>query len=421
MRLSILFLVLTLAACNLSGSPDPQVEATLDAPTTEAQSVEASATAQEITRTAFPTQLPISTAVLPPTAILPPTSTPASGLSAPLAAPSLIAIASGEQVYTLNLGSGVTGRGLNVLRVTAAQFDQNPANRNRYVVVDTTGLVYVTDAAGANAFRVEQGPYTQFAPASRQENNAAADLAVWSPDGQYIAFIINADQEASDGVWYFRPGEFAPIQMIVDCPAEGARSCMIVRAPDNIRFWESREVYWSPDSQTLLVNAFLPGDNRRGLMVRTVTRDERIRDERPRILRYDYGTWGSDGRILASGRNPDGVVLVTWVNSDGTPGAQVYAAGANGLWMGWAVQAPGGAILALGRPGNPDGPVGIYAMDGTLLTPPIGDAFPSRVVWSHDRRAVLVEAGGRQFIASADGQVIDITGQTGGRPVNWVR
>jgi hypothetical protein len=59
-------------------------------------------------------------------------------------------------------------------------------------------------------------------------------------------------------------------------------------------------------------------------------------------------------------------------------------------------------------------------MQGTALTSPIGDGFPQRVAWSPDRRAVLLVVNGRQFVATLDGGITEITAQTGGKPVNWV-
>ena len=147
----------------------------------------------------------------------------------------------------------------------------------------------------------------------------------------------------------------------------------------------------------------------------------RSRDNRPPVILYDYGTWGTDGRILASGRNPDGASVVAWINSDGNLNEMVYNASANGLWMGWAVERPNGDIVALGAPGAGNSALAIYNMNGTALTLPIGGGFPQRVVWSPDVDAVLVEVNGQRFVAGLDGQIIDITAQTAGAVVNWIQ
>jgi hypothetical protein len=224
-------------------------------------------------------------------------------------------------------------------------------------------------------------------------------------------------------MWYFQPGQFAPLQLLVDCPSEGFIGCNIVQPSDNFGLWESQELYWSPSSDSILVNVNLPGQGRRGLIVNPITRAERVRDRRPPVILYDYGTWANDGRIVASGRNPDGAVVVALIDASGNLSESVYNAGANGLWMGWAAQSPDGDIYALGAPGGANGAQGalaIYDMQGTALTLPIGDGFPQRVEWSPDRRAVLLVVNGRQFVATLDGGITEITAQAGGKPVNWI-
>ncbi|MFW5692044.1 MAG: hypothetical protein ACOCX3_01700 [Chloroflexota bacterium] len=440
MRLFImLFAVLMmLTACNLPNTDDSAPE---EAPLTDVVDLDLSTEAIEPTstptepptRTPFPTSAAVPTNRTAPTPLpLPATGDTGRGTEGradvdtlPVRALAFDPVRGDERAVGF-VASGetglVSGDGLNLLNLSIDHYSQNPANKNRFAVVDSAGMLYITSWNGADAFRVEQGPFTQFPAESRASNNAATDLAVWSPDGQYVAFIVNAEQQASDGVWYLEPGVFAPLQLIVDCPFEGARSCMIVQPADETRFWKSRALYWSPDSGSLLVNVELADEGRRGLMVIDVTRNERVRDRRPPLIYYDYGTWGSEGRILASGRNPGGVYRVDWLNRDGTVNQTVYDASANGLWLGWAVQQTDtGEIVALGRPNNPDGPVAVYSADGQPLSGFIGEAFPQRVVWSPNRRFVLVEAGGRRYIAGTNGQITDITEQTSGLPVNWLR
>lgn len=410
MRKSLILLLIVLTGCTL-GTPDRETEE--ESLVTETIASEPTATQTPlVTRTSMPTSLPIPTGE-PATAVPPPTEIPA--------APVLEPVQSGEQAYALRTDGAVRGDGLNLLGVSIWHFAQNPANSNRYAVIDAAGMLYITGPGGAGAFRIEQSPYSQFPATTREDNNAAAEQAAWSPNGQYVAFIVNGDKQAADGVWYFEPGTFAPLQLLVDCPGQGFVGCNIVQSPDNISLWESRELYWSPDSQRILVNVNLPERERRGLIVLPISRDERVRDRRPAAQLYDYGTWGSDGRILASGSNPDGIVVVAWLNADGSLNQQVYNATVNGLWMGWAAQQPDGDIVALGRPGEPNGPVALYDMNGVALTDMIGDGFPQRVIWSPDHSAVLVVVNGRQYVASVDGSVSEITSQTGGLAVNWVR
>ncbi|GAB4339442.1 MAG: hypothetical protein Kow00117_20400 [Phototrophicales bacterium] len=428
-KILILFILLLATGCNLPNSQEELQEETLvltqQTPTP--------------TITTQPTRTPLPTLEEVPTSYNPPTPLPTANLNtSPQATPNntnaavsvsvtvapnppLIQPIQNEQRAVLLTTSpeGILGQGYNTLQIDIAHIAQNPANASQFSIIDTTGMLYISGLNATNAFRVEQGPYTQYPALSREENNAIALLSTWSPNGQYLAFIIHAEKNASDGVWYLEPGQFAPLQLIVDCPFEGFIGCNIVRPPDDVRFWISREIYWSPNSQTLLINAELPQRGRRGLMIRDITRNERIRDERPPMIFYDYGTWGADRRILASGRNPDGIAGVYWLNRDGSLNEIIFAQ--NGLWLGWAVEQPDGAIVALGRMGQPDGAVAIYDMTGTALTPPIGDGFPQRVVWSPDANAVLVEVNGRQYVATTSGLVSEISSQTGNLPVNWTQ
>lgn len=422
--------LLLLAGCNLSGSPEQDNEQALATPTVETLDIEETAEVQNVqpTRTPFPdapTALPTLNNSSGTTGNN--TSTTSNTTSQQIqqfSAPVLDVPAQGEHAFSLRVDGGVNGDGLNLLPLATMYYAQNPVSQNTFAVIDTSGNLYITSPNGANAFRIEQGPYTQYPAASLETNNAAARVVAWSPSGQYLAFIVRNEQQASDGVWYFEPGQFGPLQLIVDCPFEGFIGCNIVQpSPDdpiNIRQWTSKEIYWSPDSNTLLVNVNLPQHNRRGIIIMPITRFERVRDMRPPVHLYDFGTWGADGRILASGAGPDNTVNVMWLGADGTAQDVVYPASQNGLWMGWAVERPNGDIIALGAP-TANQAVAIYDMNGNALTEPIGIGFPERVEWSPDRSGVIVEMQGRQYIATIDGQITDITVPTGNTAINWVQ
>src|SRR5690606_12576681 len=183
----------------------------------------------------------------------------------------------------------------------------------QYAVTDTSGLLYFTGLNGENASRVDTSPFSQFIPFSREENNAYVEDIAWSPDGQYLAFLINGDKLAVDGEWYFSPGQFPPIQLLVDCPGQGHPGCGIVTSPSGPDSWESLILDWSPQSDALLVRTWIPSKNRAGLTVLPITRDERARDVRPPVFEYEYGSWSDDGqRILVSGSAPDGNVFIGW-------------------------------------------------------------------------------------------------------------
>lgn len=424
-RRTLLLLILLLVGCTLESRPNRE-EPIAATPTLDTTRTPTNTRAPFATRTPAGTPAPGNPTSLP----VPPTRSVSSGI--PTAAGgdggsssgislNVVAPAAGSHAFALSgSGSSITSRGVPLFsNVTTFYFAQNPATPTRYAVIDLTGLLYITEPSGANAFRIEQGPYTQFPAESRATNNAAADVVAWSPDGQYVGFIVNGNQQASDGVWYFQPGQFAPLQLIVDCPTDNFPGCLITQPPDSIIRWESLELHWSPDSQALLVNLNLPQLGRRGLMVAGITRNERVRDNRPPIFLYDMGTWANDGRILASGRNPDGQSEVVLLNRDGSLNQLIYRGGT--LWLGWAAQQPDGDIYALGRAGDPNGALALYDMNGTALTSAIGNGFPQRVAWSPNRSAVLVEVSGRRYLATVSGQVSDITAVSGGLPINWVR
>ncbi|HLV35364.1 MAG TPA: WD40 repeat domain-containing protein, partial [Spirillospora sp.] len=304
-------------------------------------------------------------------------------------------------------------------------FERNPVNPAQYAVTDASGLLYFTGLNGENAARVDTSPFSVFIPQSREENNAfVADIA-WSPDGQYLAFLINGDQLPADGVWFFAPGQFPPLQLLVDCPAQGHPGCSIVTSPSGPDVWESMELAWSPDSNALLVRTWIPSKNRAGLTVLPITRDERVRDVRPPVYEYEYGSWSNDGnRLLVSGSAPDGNVYIGWINRDGSFSELVFAARDAGLWVQHAAQRPDGSIVTLGAPYSEGGPAAaqrIYDSSGRALTGPIGSGPPQRVEWSPDRSAALVIVADRVYLARIDGGIDDITAEVAGaQAINWV-
>ncbi|MEZ4671753.1 MAG: SH3 domain-containing protein [Anaerolineae bacterium] len=329
-----------------------------------------------------------------------------------------------NRAFALSTDGGLAGTGFSLLNNTLL-FERNPVDPNIYLTTDTNGSLFITGLGGAGAYRPDMSPFSQFVPQTRDENNAYVSAAKWSPNGQYLAFIVAGRKTADDGVWFFTPGQFPPIQLLVDCLPIDVPGCSIVSNPFDPNKWESRELRWSPGSDAILVSLYLHEENRSAVLVLPVTDNTRARDVRPPVYRYDYGDWAVDGsRILVSGHAVDGHVFVGWINRDGSFSELVYDAEANGLWMGFAHQARDGSIFALGSPGNRNGPyeaLRIYNMAGQPLTGPIGDGFPQRVEWSPDGRAVFLQTNGRQFLASVDGEVREITGQVAGaQAVNWV-
>ena len=342
--------------------------------------------------------------------------------------PTLIPVDPQIRAFVLSTDGGFAGGDIGLLRDTVL-FERNPVNPAQYAVTDTSGLLYFTGINGENAARVDVSPFSQFIPFTPEENNGYVSDMTWSPDGRYLAFLVDADEsseQASDGVWFFQPGQFPPIQLLVDCPKADHPGCDIVLTPYGPDLWQSLALEWSPNSNALLVQTWLPSENRLAQTIVPTSFNPAARDERPPVLRHDYASWEVNGnRVLVSGTAHDGNIYIAWVNpNDFNQIEVVFLARDNGLWVQNAVQRPDGSIVTLGAPfseGGRDAPQRLYDAFGQPLTAPIGSAPPSRVEWSPDRSAVLVIAGGRQYVARINGEVSDITDQVrGARAINWV-
>lgn len=330
-----------------------------------------------------------------------------------------------NRVFGLSTSGGVTGGGFSLLNDTVL-FERNPVDPNLYVTTDSSGNLYLTGLNGAGAYRPDMSPFSQFVALTRDENNAFVPRAKWSPDGRFLAFIVAGKKTGNDGVWFFQPGQFPPVQLLVDCLPLDVPGCSLVSNPYDPDKWESKSLLWSPNSDAVMVALNLPAENNRGgIVILNATNDSEYRKTRPPVLRYDYGAWSRDGSyILVSGRGPDGHEYVGWLNRDGSFNKLLIDSEASGLWMGFASQANDGSVYALGAPGDRNGPreaLHIYDMSGQAVTGAIGDGFPDRVEWSPDGRAVFVQTNGRQYIANINGEVRDISGQVAGaRAINWV-
>jgi hypothetical protein len=339
------------------------------------------------------------------------------------AGPAITIVPSNPQTlaYALSTNGGLTSTAFNLLNDTVL-FARNPVDPNLYVTTDSSGNMYLTGLNGANAYRPDMSPFSQFFALPEQENDSFVSAVNWSPDGRYLVFIVDGDKVAKDGVWLYQPGASDPAQLLVDCSPPDFTGCGIVSNPFDPDQWESRALEWSPGSDAVLVSVDLPSEGRSGLVLLTLDQN---RITRPPVFRYDYGSWAVDGsRILVSGRSTDGHVFVGWINRDGSFSELLYDSEAAGLWMGFANQARDGQVYALGAPGDRNGPrepLHLYNMNGVALTGPIGSGFPQRVEWSPDGTAVFVQIGSQQYIAHIDGNIEDITGRVAGtRAVNWV-
>jgi hypothetical protein len=374
----------------------------------------------------FPPLLATTTPAAPPVSDTPETIVPTlDALQSTPFVPTLVPVNIERRVFGLSTTGIVTRGGFGLLN-NVTLFERNPVNLAQYAVTDTSGILYFTGVDGQNAIRPDMSPFSRFIPLSREENNVfVADIA-WSPDGQYLAFLVDGDKVADDGVWFFQPGAFDPIQLLVDCHQPGHPGCLIVTSPSGPDLWESLSLDWSPLSDVILVRTQLPSENRVGLTIVPISRNVQIRDARPPVMRYEYGSWENNGnRILVSGSAPDGNVYIGWVNRDGSFSELVFdARNSAGLWVQNAVQRPDGSIVTLGAPYNEGGPGGtmrIYDQFGQALSGTIGNGPPQRVEWSPDRSAALVIVSGRVYLATITGSVTDITDEVAGaQAINWV-
>lgn len=329
-----------------------------------------------------------------------------------------------NRVFGLTTSGGVTTGGFSLLNDTVL-FERNPVDPNLYITTDSSGNMYLTGLNGAGASRPDMSPFSQFIALTRDENNAFVPAAKWSPDGRYVAFIVAGKKTGNDGVWFYQPGQFPPVQLLVDCLPMDVPGCSLVSNPYDPDKWESRSLLWAPSSDRIMVGLNLPQEGRSAIIILSAVNDPNYRITRPAVLRHDYGAWSRDGNyILVSGRGPDGHEYVGWLNSDGSFATLLIDSEAVGLWMGFANQADDGSVYALGAPGDRSGPrepLRLYNMNGQALTTAIGEGFPDRVEWSPNGRAVFVQTNGRQYIGNINGEVREITGQVAGaRAINWV-
>lgn len=360
----------------------------------------------EGTQVGFATPTPAPTVAL--SVELPPTISRAQ-LTAFPALPTFPPVAFQPRAFLFSTSGGLVQAGVSPLGETdVSLLARNPVDPTQYVLTDRAGNLYTANAAGA--VRERQSPFSEFIAQTQAENNAFVQALAWSPNGQYVAFIVNGNSTVSDGVWWYQPGVRPPLQLLVDCSTENPAACQV---GDNRQFQhQSVELEWSPNSDAILVRARVQdGSNNSVLFVLPRTEDPNYYNVVPPALDYEYGSWSRDGsRLIVSGRRrSDGRVILGTVNANGTGEQVLLDASARGLWVQDAVQRPNGSIVALGRAADGNFPVQIVDQNGTFLTGPIGSGSPGRVLWSPDASAVLVITGGRVYLARITGEVLDVT------------
>lgn len=415
-------LPLTLPPVQLSTPAEvPTVPApTLDVtPTILVVTVPVTVTSPPIVVTATPQPLPTSTATVAAPPIVPPTDVPDIQITSQ---PPLVPFEAGPVQYGFQIGTN----GGSVFALTPFSLPQNPVliaqnplNPNQYVEVNGTGqMFFVRDFASGVVERIDLPPFTDFVyeATQREDNNAIVSDAVWSLDGT-VALVIDGDNQGFDGVWFWSP-DGGGAQVVRDCPPENG--CMTV-LDHPVDQWESLSVQWSPDSSVMLVRLNLPTEGRQALIL--VPRTQNV-EQVPPLLRYDYGSWASNGQIVVSGRDPEGNMVLGLINPDGSPVA-ITNMGQLGFGSVQDGVAYNGRLYAFAAP-TPGAPVQLVDVTGRRITEPIGLAGPERIRWSPDRSAALVvtnENGRRRtFVVSVTaGQVREITQQVADAlTVDWV-
>ncbi len=310
----------------------------------------------------------------------------------------------------------------------AAFVRYNPADANSYIRVDPRGMLYLRPPGGGAEGAYTDAPYfAGFDVPDANSNKNRIIAAEWSPNGQQFAFIIaSTNDPTNNGLWFWQPARDLPTdpsyQLIRDCDTCGFVVPNPILGAMPVR---SKTLEWNADNFNILVQMELPGEGRRGVAVVKAVRDAHYANTGPAVYRYDYGTWAQDQqRIVVSGRRPDGRVIMGFISCpdytfqtaacDPWQETVVLDGSAVGLWLQNAVQLPNGQLVALGRPGDPNGPMAIYDQNGQQLTDFIGSAPPTEVQWSCERSAVTVLAGGRRYIATINGNVREVPAAAGG-------
>jgi hypothetical protein len=332
------------------------------------------------------------------------------------------------RAFALSATSGAVTGSAFVLPFDTSTFARNPVDPSRMAVVDARGLLYMFfgGLTAQDGARIRVSPFVaDFEPASADENQARVRQIGWSPDGTYLAFLVDAEADDRDGVWYTNNPQQDGIRYAVQV----FRECPLVMSACTVNFGGGPFVYnslrfeWNNRSDALLIELYLPGESRRAFTVVGLNADP---TQLPRTYRYDYASWSWDGtRMLASGGGEDGRVGLRWIDP-ATGDVQLFLdSGAGGLWLQDAVQRPGGEIVALGSALGANSPMRLFDGGGVPLTDPIGSTAPERVVWSPDRSAALIVTFDgfirRYYIASVSGMVQEITETIAGAlAVEWI-
>jgi hypothetical protein len=326
--------------------------------------------------------------------------------------------------FALRANNGAVTGSSFLLPFDTITFARNPLDPSRMAAVDSRGLLYLFfgGLAAEDGARVRVSPFVDFEPASAETNQARVRQVSWSPDGQYLAFLVDAEADDRDGVWvaYAPPGgiQYAS-QIFRECPA--AIACTVDRS-SGLATYNSVHFEWNNTSSAIIISLTLADVGQRAFTIVRLNNDPA---RFPPIYRYGDASWSWDGsRVLVSGVVEDGRAGLLWVDLATGGVQQLLDSGASGLWLQDAVERPNGQIVALGSFGGAQTAMSLFNDVGTALTGQIGNAPPNRVAWSPDRSAVLVEVNDgvqRYYVAGVDGSVREITASVAGAlAVEWI-
>ncbi len=204
---------------------------------------------------------------------------------------------------------------------------------------------------------------------TRLTSNGRTKVAAVSPDGRFIAYILN--DEGSESLWLKNAATGSDLQIVA--PAEGTRHSGITFSPDgNSVFYAAQGVLYKMPVLGGLQKAVLS----------------------------DFGTsritFSPDGKQFAFVRylRPDEAVIII-MDADGTNARTLVSSTRPEIFLGSAAWSPDGSVIAAiartAQGGNKIVAVGVS--DGAVLTIPSPEwTLISQVTWRRDGSGLLVTA-----------------------------
>lgn len=353
------------------------------------------------------TSTPEATPTPEPSATPAPTATPSFNVApfdpSPNAAkPRVVASSADSRLFA---APGNTG---------AVFFSISPTNPDNFAFIDAFGTLTVV--RGVNRSGLPH-PFTDFSAASRETNDKLAVAAIWSPDGNSLAVIIDnpALRNANEGVWIWTLNQGAN-QVFRNC-RPGTTNCVNFVASDGVpAFWYATGASWSPDGQQLIVRAFMDGYGYDGFVLVNRTSDP---NQRPPFCPYEFSEWTRDGTgIVVSGRD---------ANAESSFGTVIPGSCEGFLPMPeqslitlGSTQAADGRLVVLAHKGSNFSPARLYDENGNAITGAIGSSQPAKWLWNTARNAIWVQTtDGRSYIAALDGSVLELPMGDSAAPLSW--